>query len=78
MHLETGVVTTKGQVVIPYRIRHRLKIRKGTRVCFMERGDEIVLKPVTDEYIDHLRGSLGTRGSILKALLTEKERERKL
>ncbi|MBI5242434.1 MAG: AbrB/MazE/SpoVT family DNA-binding domain-containing protein [Elusimicrobia bacterium] len=76
--METGIVTTKGQVVIPSRIRHRYRIKKGTRVCFIERGEEIVLKPVTDDYIDHLRGSLGSSGQALKALLAEKERERKL
>lgn len=77
MFLETGVVTTKGQVVIPSKIRHRYRIKKGTRVCFIERGEEIVLKPVTDEYIDHLRGSLVSKGAALKALLEEKGRERK-
>lgn len=78
MYMETGVVTTKGQVVIPSKIRHHYRIKKGTRVCFIERGEEIVLKPVTDEYIDNLRGSLGSSGQALKALLAEKERERKL
>jgi len=76
--METGVVTTKGQVVIPAKIRHRHKIKKGTRVCFIEEHGDIVLKPVTDEYIDKVRGSLGTKGAALKALLDEKERERKL
>ena len=78
MPMETALVTTKGQVVIPSRIRHRHKIKKGTRVCFIEKGDEIVLKPVTDEYIDRVRGSLGTKGAALKMLLQEKERERRV
>lgn len=76
--METGVVTTKGQVVIPYKIRHRHKIKKGTRVCFIEKEGEIVLTPVTDEYIDKLRGSLGTKGAALRTLHEEKDKERKL
>ncbi|MBI3300229.1 MAG: AbrB/MazE/SpoVT family DNA-binding domain-containing protein [Elusimicrobia bacterium] len=76
--METGVVTIKGQVVIPSKIRHRHQIKKGTKVCFIERGDEIILKPVTDEYIDKLRGSLGTKGAVLRSLIEEKGREKKL
>ena len=76
--METGVVTVKGQVVIPSKIRHRHKIKKGTRVCFVEKGDEIVLMPVTDEYIDKMKGSLRTKGSALKELRGEKKAEREL
>ena len=76
--METGIVTTKGQVVIPSKIRHKLKIKKGTRVCFIEKYGDIVLKPVTDDYIDNLKGSLGTKGAALKSLLEDRERERKL
>jgi len=76
--MEASVVTTKGQVVIPSSIRHHYRIKKGTRVCFIEKGDEIVLKPVTDEYIDRIKGSLGTKGLALKGLREEKEKERKL
>ncbi|MBI4063505.1 MAG: AbrB/MazE/SpoVT family DNA-binding domain-containing protein [Elusimicrobia bacterium] len=76
--METGVVTVKGQVVIPSKIRHRHNIKKGTRVCFVEKGDEIVLMPVTDEYIDKMKGSLHTKGAVLKELREEKKREREL
>lgn len=76
--METGVVTTKGQVVIPSKIRHKHKIKKGTRICFIEKHGEIVLKPVTDDCIDNLKGSLGTQGAALKRLVEERGRERKL
>ena len=76
--METSMVTVKGQVVIPSKIRHRHKIRKGTRVCFLEQGEDIVIRPVTDEYIDGLQGLLKTQGKTLKALLNEKKREREL
>lgn len=76
--METAIVTTKGQVVIPARLRNRYKIKRGTRVCFVERGEEIVLMPVTDDYIDGVRGSLRTGGKALRCLLAEKKREREL
>lgn len=74
--MESAIVTTKGQVVIPARIRRRLNIKKGTAICFTEQGNAVLLQPVTDEYIRSLRGSLGTGGKVLKALMAEKKRER--
>lgn len=74
--METAIVTTKGQVVIPSRVRRRHGIKKGTRVCFVEKEGAILLQPVTDEYIDGLMGSLGTKGKILQALLEDRKRER--
>lgn len=76
--METAVVTTKGQVVIPSKIRHKLGIKKGTKVCFLQQGKDLVLRPVTDEYIDGIRGSLGTRGKALDLLAAEKKKEREL
>ena len=76
--MEISLVTTKGQVVIPVGIRRRQKITKGTRVCFIERGQDIVLRPVTDEYIDSIKGSLAGKGEFIKDLLHEKKRERDL
>jgi AbrB family looped-hinge helix DNA binding protein len=76
--MNTGTVSLRGQVVIPSKIRHRHNIRKGTRVCFVEKNGEIVLQPITDSYIDSVRGLLKTKGTALKALLAEKERERGL
>ena len=76
--MQTAVVTTKGQIVIPSKLRSRHGIKKGTRVCFIESGQDIILRPVTDEYIDSLRGSLPTKGGALRILLEEKRREREL
>lgn len=74
--MESAIVTTKGQVVIPARIRRRLKIKKGTPVCFTEQGTGVFLQPVTDEFIASAAGVLGTKGRVLRALMEEKKRER--
>lgn len=76
--METTVVTVKGQIVIPSRIRRRYGIKKGTRVCLIERNGEIILKPITREYIEKMAGILGGKGKALRALMKEKEREREL
>ena len=78
MKTETSVVTTKGQLVIPARLRRRFGIKKGTMVTFMEDGGRIILQPVTREFIRGLRGSLKVGPSALAALLEERQREREL
>ena len=74
--MDTGNVTTKGQLVIPARIRRRYGITAGTRVRFIERGDEIVLQPVTSAVIHGLRGVLKAEGSVTADLLADRARDR--
>ena len=74
--MQTFAVTVKGQVVIPSDIRQRHHIRKGTKVCFLEKGPDIILRPVTNDAIDAMKGSLKTHGKVLSGLLREKKLER--
>ena len=76
--MDKSVVTVKGQVVIPSKLRRKFGIKKGTQVYFYERDGEIVIRPVTDEYLRSLAGITGTKGKLLKALLGEKAKEREL
>lgn len=69
--------TSKGQIVIPSSIRRRLGIKEGTRIKIEEKGNEIILKPITREYVHSLRGKLRGKG-LMKALVAEKKREREL
>ncbi len=78
MKIETGVVTTKGQLVIPARLRRRFGIKKGTRVTFVEDAGRIIVQPVTREFIRGLRGSLKGEPSPLAELREEHKRERTL
>ena len=70
-------VTSKGQIVIPASIRRRLGIKEGTRIEIEESGNEIILKPITREYVHSLRGKFRGKG-LLKALMAEKKREKVL
>lgn len=69
--------TSKGQIVIPSSIRRRLGIKEGTRIKIEENGNEIILKPITREYVHSLRGKFRGKG-LMKALMAEKKREREL
>lgn len=50
--------TTKGQVVIPKRLRKLFHIEDGTRAIVTATDDGILLKPVTAVTIRKLRGIL--------------------
>ena len=76
--MEKVVVTGKGQIVIPSKLRRRFGIKKGTQVSLYEKDGEIVIKPITDEYIRSMAGITGTKGKLLKALKEEKAKERAL
>jgi AbrB family looped-hinge helix DNA binding protein len=70
--VDKAIVTTEGQVVIPSKLRRKMGIKQGTQVTFFERDGEIVIKPITDEYITKMAGITGTKGKLLKALKEEK------
>ena len=76
--MEKALVTVKGQIVIPSRLRRKFGIKKGTQVSLYEKDGEIVIKPITDEYIRSMAGMTGTKGKLLKALREEKAKERVL
>ena len=69
--------TTKGQIVIPSAIRRKFGIKEGTRIQIEvnEKTGQIILRPITREYIHSLRGRFRGKG-LLKALEAEKKRER--
>jgi AbrB family looped-hinge helix DNA binding protein len=75
---ESAVVTPKGQVVIPARLRRRLGIRGGTRLFFREQGTGLIVQPLTDAYIRSLRGSLKSKGkrSMLETLYEMRRQDR--
>ena len=67
--------STRGQVVIPRRLRRKFDIQQGTRALVYDEADHIVIKPVTEAYLKSLRGSLKGAG-LLKALAEDRQRER--
>ena len=73
------VATSKGQVVIPSKIRKQLGIKDGTylQIDVDAVKKQIILTPVTREYVRSLRGKYKGKG-LMKALMAEKKREREL
>jgi AbrB family looped-hinge helix DNA binding protein len=73
---ETSYVTSKGQLVVPARLRRRYGIKAGTKIRFVERDGEILFQPVTREFIRSLCGVLRSDTSMTEELLKERARDR--
>lgn len=71
--------TSKGQIVIPSSIRRKFEIKEGTRIQIEvdEKAHEIILKPITRQFIKSLHGKYKGEG-LMEELMAEKRRERKL
>jgi AbrB family looped-hinge helix DNA binding protein len=67
--------TVKGQIVIPASLRRKYGIKNGTKIIVTDAGDSIVLKPVTEQYLKNLQGSLKGKGG-LKVLLEERRQDK--
>ena len=79
MAQQTIRVADRGYMVIPAKIRRRLKITKGTRLLISESEDSLILKPVPSftEGLAGLTGkSFGTTGAEIKSWL-DRERSEK-
>jgi AbrB family looped-hinge helix DNA binding protein len=75
MPIEYATVKAKGQVVIPVELRRKFQIDEGTRVAFLEEDGRLFLQPVTNEFIDTMRGVLAGRDLPERV---ERERDRDL
>lgn len=76
--METSVVTIKGQIVVPAKIRKKFNIKKGTKVAFIEQNGRLIVQPLDKDYFESLAGILGTKGDMLQSLMEDKKREREL
>ena len=79
---ETVWFTTKGQVVIPLRLRKQFEIEDGTKAVVQATPDGILLKPVTAALIRRGRGILkrapGDRSSLAEEWAEHNRQERAL
>jgi AbrB family looped-hinge helix DNA binding protein len=78
MKPEVSTITTKGQLVIPAKLRRKYNIAKGTQVAFVEEENRLILQPLTPAFIRSLRGSLKSKPSARAILDQERQRDRQL
>jgi AbrB family looped-hinge helix DNA binding protein len=79
--VDTVWFTTKGQVVIPLRLRKQFEIEEGTKAVVQATPEGILLKPVTAALIRRGRGILKRapgQGSLKEDWAEHKKQERAL
>lgn len=75
--MDTAYVTSKGRLVVPARLRRTHGIKPGTKICFIERDNEILFCPITPHYIRSVCGILKSKTSATQELLKERDSEKK-
>jgi AbrB family looped-hinge helix DNA binding protein len=66
--------TTKGQIVIPASLQRKYGIKAGTKIIVLDNGEEIILRPVNEQYLTKLQGSLKGKGA-LQVLMDERQKD---
>ncbi len=75
----TTTVSSRGQVILPSKLRKKNKIKKGMKFTIEIENNKIILIPIDRNYFERLSGSISTKkGKLLEALSQEKEREKRL
>ena len=74
--MEEATMTSKGQIVVPARLRRRYGLKPGVKVYFIERKDEILFQPLTQEYIRSVHGMLTSKTSVTNELLKERAKDK--
>jgi len=75
--MEAANMTSKGQIVVPAKLRKRYGLKAGTKVYFIERDHEILFQPVTKEYLQSVHGMLNSEISATKDLLNQRAQDKK-
>ena len=69
-------VSSKGQIVIPAELRAELGIATGTRIAIQRRDNQLILQPITEQFINSLMGCCGGGPSLVEFREREHRKER--
>ncbi|MGH8046272.1 MAG: AbrB/MazE/SpoVT family DNA-binding domain-containing protein [Chthoniobacterales bacterium] len=76
MTSESVTFTTKGQIVIPARLRRQFEIKEGTQATVVATPEGILLKPITRASIHAMMGKYAHLNVGTKELEAERRRDR--
>lgn len=76
--METSVLTVKGQLLIPKRIRNKYGIKSGVKVIFEETENGVIIRPMNENYFKSFRGILKSTGNLKEEMHQMKAEEKKL
>jgi AbrB family looped-hinge helix DNA binding protein len=76
--METSVLTVKGQLLIPKRIRNKYGIKSGVKVIFEETENGVILRPMNADYFKSFKGIMKPTGKLKEEMKAYKEEEMQL
>ncbi len=74
--METSVLTSKGQLLIPKRIRIKYGIKSGGKVAFIETSDGVSIKAMDEKFFNQFVGMLKDEAPSLQEYKTWKKEEK--
>ncbi len=74
----TSSVSTKGQLVIPYKLRKKYGIERHSQVRWIDTGQGLMLVPLTDDPVASSRGMLKKTGVSTHSLLEARKEDKVL
>ena len=75
--MEISVLTSKGQLLIPKRLRTKYGIKSGGKVIFEETDKGVLITPVNEQYFKSFAGILKA-GNLKEDMKKMKEEEKHL
>jgi AbrB family looped-hinge helix DNA binding protein len=76
--MEISILTSKGQLLIPKRLRTKYGIETGVKVIFEETKEGLIIKPMDEKYFESFAGILKGTGNLKGEMKKMKEEELKL
>ena len=76
--METSVLTSKGQLLIPKRIRNKYGIQSGVKVIFEEVSNGVIIRAMNESYFKSFMGILNSDENLKADIKKAKEEEKKL
>lgn len=75
--METAIITSKGQLLIPKRLRTKYGIKSGGKVIFEETAKGVLITPMNEQYFKSFAGIL-KGGDLAGDMKKMKEEEKAL
>lgn len=73
--MENSILTSKGQLLIPKRLRDKYGIEPGTKVIFEETPDGVLVKPMNEQFFKQYIGVLKSNGNLKDEMKQLKQEE---
>ena len=71
-------MSSKGQIVIPIKLREKYHLEQGAEVAILEYPEEIVIVPLPKDAVKEARGMLKSKKSVRQMLEEARREERRL